>query len=1071
MAKKDPYKRIQKRFVEARAGDVEYDDLSLEERERYQNRFNMLSQTVQGRTKIAQRVLPNADPEQRANFKQRIRQNLPSRGSSTLDGSSTLGEISDEELLETNTSYKPTPKQSTSEDVRFRNIGSRSTNAQRNSFRRSENTTTSKATTSDRYGSGVFSAPKSPTKTAVELASGLDMVGRGLVDYATRGLVNPVINLVGSGLDKISAGGEGNKFKPLPVYSKEEVIQDAALTVITAGVGAAAKPFVRPTGRILKGIASGLSGRAPGAASAIANVAAKRANATAVRQATKLGDAGRRAAMERASSYGMEIPTGKVPDPSGAKFSAPQKTDITIPKLDLPPISGKGVSSPLPNTTTKATTKSTTKATTKSKTKATTKSTTTKSNLEQVAEARATSQPPSERYFDFPGTGPETSAGKSFADEFGDIEMLSTEYFPSPVRKPPKGGGKPKKPKQPKPKQPNINAPEIPPITKKDIEEATENFAPGFNENFGYIEERSVAPDFPEDIFRLEPDFPEPEEILGPNLGDDYMDYGKFQSEIKKMIDQTRDSFPSVPDSPARIAPIDKAKITEDWVRAGGDGGGGRTVPKPPTPPKPPKPPTPPKPPKTPKPSKVTEVKQTPKAEASVPQPQKYEPPREVAYEIDPMDIEDAKRFPYSKLAREVDAAKRGITRRVGEPKERLAIEPRAPQSQPKITPSSSNKLEAEFRMKSKKQTGPDFPVKKVTKLPKYEPYTGQTVQNQDTNSVLFRMYDQGKKPAKVADDFVLTPDGFQSTDAISEPVSRSQGFTPSASPVELEKEIRETILNPEANIRQGKAVNMRSRRKTSTTKSKDGQLETTDSPISDGEPRTVPTGIPSTEVGLSYEQRNAKFYREAFPQAKSTREARKLYEQSRGREDAITTIGEYGKIGSPQGPNTPKTPFTEVSVPVKFKEVLNPATGEMQPMPIAFETRRGIRTLSGGVDLESAAELKPLTSPEKLKKLNKKEKAAKLKSQAEQAGRLRNKGIAGDEARSKYDEVVSAKAEGEKFQKSAEEVGQELSRLYEDYLSRGFENKTLRPPLPPRPKPDIKSKPKSSKKKKKGKS
>jgi hypothetical protein len=596
MAKKDPYKRIQKRFVEARAGDVEYDDLSLEERERYQNRFNMLSQTVQGRTKIAQRVLPNADPEQRANFKQRIRQNLPSRGSSTLDGSSTLGEISDEELLETNTSYKPTPKQSTSEDVRFRNIGSRSTNAQRNSFRRSENTTTSKATTSDRYGSGVFSAPKSPTKTAVELASGLDMVGRGLVDYATRGLVNPVINLVGSGLDKISAGGEGNKFKPLPVYSKKEVIQDAAITVITSGVGAAAKPFVRPTGTILSKIASGLSGRAPGTASAIANVASKRANATAVRQATKLGDAGRRAAMERASSYGMEIPTGKVPDPSGAKFSAPQN-GITIPKLDLPPLSNRGPSSPLPNTTTKATTKSKTKATTKSKTKATT----TKSNLEQVAEARATSQPPSERYFDFPGTGPETSAGKSFADEFGDIEMLSTEYFPSPVRKPPKGGGKPKKPKQPKPKQPNINAPEIPPITKKDIEEATENFAPGFNENFGYIEERSVAPDFPDDFDKAFPDFDE----LGPGLGSDSnfgdvpdipgltsrnpeIDFIGTPPEGTK-LGWTFEWFDStVPDSPARIAPIDKAKITEDWVRAGGDGGGGRTVPKPPKPPKPP---------------------------------------------------------------------------------------------------------------------------------------------------------------------------------------------------------------------------------------------------------------------------------------------------------------------------------------------------------------------------------------------------------------------------------------------------------------------------------------------------
>jgi hypothetical protein len=1070
MAKKDPYKRIQKRFVEARAGDVEYDDLSLEDRERYQNRFNMLSQTVQGRTKIAQRVLPNADPEQRANFKQRIRQNLPSRGSSTLDGSSTLGEISDEELLETNTSYKPTPKQSTSEDVRFRNIGSRSTNAQRNSFRRSENTTTSKATTSDRYGSGVFSVPKSPTKAAVELSSGLDMVGRGLVDYATRGLVNPVINLVGSGLDKISAGGEGNKFKPLPVYSKEEVIQDAALTVITAGVGAAAKPFVRPTGRILKGIASGLSGRAPGAASAIANVAAKRANATAVRQATKLGDAGRRAVMERASTYGMEIPTGKVPDPSGAKFSAPQN-GITIPKFDLPPISGKGLSSPFPNTTTKATTKSTTKATTNTTTKATTKSktkaTTTKSNLEQVAEARATSQPPSERYFDFPGTGPETSAGKSFADEFGDIEMLSTEYFPSPVRKPPKGGGKPKKPKQPKPKQPNINAPEIPPITKKDIEEATENFAPGFNENFGYIEERSVAPDFPDDFDKAFPDFDE----LGPGLGSDSnfgdvpdipgltsrnpeIDFIGTPPEGTK-LGWTFEWFDStVPDSPARIAPIDKAKITEDWVRAGGDGlGGGKTVPKPP------------KPPKTPKPSKVTEIKQA-KNKTSGSNPRKEGP---YLYEPDALDAE---------IAREAkDAAPRKVT----------VEKSKTEQFFDAALADEAAKREA------KKKAFPGSPVKKVTKLPKYEPYSGQPVKGDDADSMLFRMYDQGKRPKKAYDDFAIgqpidvdTGTSQRLTTSSGQPLDVDTGTSPrlysetrisAATPIEVEKEIRETILIPEARIRQGKAVNLRLRKKTKA-KLSDSEMATTASLDAEGEPRLTPFGIPSTEVGLSSEQRRAKFYRDAFPQARSAREARKLYEQSMGREDAITTIGEYGSTGSPLGAAAKKSPITttEVQVPIAYKKGLN-KKGEVVYKPTAFkeESVKGIWTTSSGkkaTPIDDVVEMQyPRVGAEKAEAGRLERKAAKLKSDAERAASLRNKGIAGDEARSKYDEVVSAKAEGEKFQKSAEEVGKELSDIYETYLIEGFENKTLRPLLPPRPKPNIQPKPKASKKKKKGKS
>ena len=193
------------------------------------------------------------------------------------------------------------------------------------------------------------------------------------------------------------------------------------------------------------------------------------------------------------------------------------------------------------------------------------------------------------------------------------------------------------------------------------------------------------------------------------------------------------------------------------------------------------------------------------------------------------------------------------------------------------------------------------------------------------------------------------------------------------------------------------------------------------------------------------------------------------------GREDAITTIGEYGSIGSPLGAAAKKSPITttEIQVPVEFVEGLS-KEGEVIYKPVKFvsESVKGIWTTSSGkkaTPIDDVVEMQyPRVGAEKAEAGRKTSKAAKLKSQAERAASLRNKGIAGDEARSKYDELVSAKAEGKKFQKSVEEVGQELSDIYETYLIEGFENKTLRPPLPPRPKPDIKSKPKSSKKKKK---
>ena len=80
--------------------------------------------------------------------------------------------------------------------------------------------------------------------------------------------------------------------------------------------------------------------------------------------------------------------------------------------------------------------------------------------------------------------------------------------------------------------------------------------------------------------------------------------------------------------------------------------------------------------------------------------------------------------------------------------------------------------------------------------------------------------------------------------------------------------------------------------------------------------------------------------------------------------------------------------------------------------------------------------------------------KSEKLSSQARQAARLRNRGVIGDQARSKADEVVRAQKEGKQFQKGNEiELARELNAFYENYMKEGFEQKRFRPALPEKPK------------------
>jgi len=53
--KRNPYERAQRQFVQKRAEEKGYDEMSMDQREQLRNRFQQLSQTKRGRTTPTQR--------------------------------------------------------------------------------------------------------------------------------------------------------------------------------------------------------------------------------------------------------------------------------------------------------------------------------------------------------------------------------------------------------------------------------------------------------------------------------------------------------------------------------------------------------------------------------------------------------------------------------------------------------------------------------------------------------------------------------------------------------------------------------------------------------------------------------------------------------------------------------------------------------------------------------------------------------------------------------------------------------------------------------------------------------
>lgn len=80
MAKKklSPYEQAQRQFVQSRIAQSGQ-EATPELRARYRERFGKLAQEKEGRTKIAQRVLPNASAEERKAFKRTLANELPAR--------------------------------------------------------------------------------------------------------------------------------------------------------------------------------------------------------------------------------------------------------------------------------------------------------------------------------------------------------------------------------------------------------------------------------------------------------------------------------------------------------------------------------------------------------------------------------------------------------------------------------------------------------------------------------------------------------------------------------------------------------------------------------------------------------------------------------------------------------------------------------------------------------------------------------------------------------------------------------------------------------------------------------
>jgi hypothetical protein len=217
--KKNPYQRAQRQFVQARAQEKGFEEMTPDQREQLRNRFAKLAQTKEGRTTIAQKVLSQATPEQRKEFKQRLAQNLPSRASGDI--SSTGSSL-----------YSPQMRDTESQRMQARrgmgNMGPVKPKT-------TTQTTTQKKTSGPTYlGSGSYALPTNVSALKKDLAA----TGRGTVEQFKsygRTFISPTINLAGRIADVLGGVQGKQKFKPLP----QSGFKEAAINTADVGIGIA----------------------------------------------------------------------------------------------------------------------------------------------------------------------------------------------------------------------------------------------------------------------------------------------------------------------------------------------------------------------------------------------------------------------------------------------------------------------------------------------------------------------------------------------------------------------------------------------------------------------------------------------------------------------------------------------------------------------------------------------------------------------------------------------------------------------------------------------------------------
>jgi hypothetical protein len=912
MAKKDPYKRIQKRFVEARAAGqgLEYEDLTIEQRERFQNRFNTLAQTVEGRGTIAQRLLgPDAAQEQRRGLRQRIRENLPGTKLPEPGGSPT------------GDTEEPTTKPLTMRD--FRREEAKTSTYRAGTYKtptstRAEPKTTVTATTKTstggqgilgKIGSGIYGAASKVGQAT------LDELG-----YAQRAYVNPVINLAGRTADIIGGRTGSQKFKPLPELSGKEIAIESGVIVTGGLAGKIAGPLVRGTARTALGVTKtvGRAG-APGAASIVASpierVIAQQTARQQVLQATQRKALGEQVVTRYGSALSDLVPSRVTPAGSKVTRTTPATSGVTrstvpgatAPKVTKPKVTKPKVTKPKV-TQTKVTTQS----------------------VEQATEEYA------------PG----------FNKVAGEMEMRSTEVTPLPATTRATTASLTKQPKKatkvdvtPEP----VKAPEPVPT------------APGKQ----WWKEETIPKSQREFL----------EDLSAEQRGDIYDVTPRKEPKVKSTR-QSKAKPISVEKLEQPSSPVKEVKTTKATQK--------KSV--------------------TPQPAKAPEAKQS--------------------VQITKEEEDILRLYPSSAKAQEISARQRGVKPFVpGKGKAELPTT--VEKSWVPERSSSEILFEAMNVPKPKEPLG--WTPKKVTKLPKRDNPALDKLENK--GSQLFRMYDQGigsgKRPGGSAGEINtgLLPSA-EFDDIVSG--AKTTGFDLTKSQEEaLRKQINET-LEQESAIRRGTAINPRLRR-TSTRTVIEGTMEMPTT-MSSGSMKTL-YGPQLPSVGKSAEQRLAEYYRSLYPQARSNAEARKLYARDRGLDPSSLRPD---PVGSPLGAKASRSPVTEMEVsrPVKFEEVTTIVGGKKvttkKPTKFVKERVKAVETLFGTVPVEEMAtptSQRWINDPSVIQGKRLEAKASKMKTEATRAAQLRARGIQGEARGREFQKVKQATEEGKAFQVRFDEM------------------------------------------------